>query len=140
MIERLKTIVAAMAIMLGLASTASAQVSLFPQNVPVSPAQRKAPSLEEYLVSRLRATSEDQRNYVHAIVQLIEQGRLEKKLVLALERRSRGKNPVFPLPVFERTLRFEAARRHITVPTIQEIVARNGATAVRAVQDSRFTR
>ncbi|MDM4015877.1 hypothetical protein [Roseiconus lacunae] len=140
MIERFYTIIAGLAIALGATSTLSAQTTIYPGNLPLTPVPSKAPSLEDYLVSRLRATSEDQRSYVHEIVRLIDQRKLDKRLVLALERRARGKNPVFPLPVFERTLRFEAARRRITVPTIQEIVARNGASAVQAVQDSRFRR
>ncbi|OYP33829.1 hypothetical protein [Rhodopirellula sp. MGV] len=140
MIERLCKFAAAIAFVLISSTAVQAQTTIYPGNLPPTPAQSKAPSLEDYLASRLRAASEDQRSYVHEIVRLIEQGRLDKKLVLALERRSRGKNPVFPLPVFERTLRFEAARRHINVPTIQEIVARNGATAARSIQDSRYPR
>ena len=98
----------------------------------------KAPSLSDYLISRLRATTDDQRSYVREVVQLVEQGKLERRLVLALERYARRKSPYFPLPVYERALRVEAAKRGVTVPLIQEIVARNGATAAQAVRDSRI--
>lgn len=95
-------------------------------------------SLYDFLVNRLRATSTDQRDYVREIVRLVDQKRLEKRLVLALERYARRKSPYFPLPVYERALRVEAAKRGVTVPLIREIVARNGASATQAVRDSRI--
>lgn len=98
----------------------------------------KAPSLSDYLISQLRATTADQRSYVREIVKLVEKGKLEKRLVLALERYARRKSPYFPLPVFERALRVEAGKRGVAVPMIQEIVARNGASAAQAVRDSRI--
>ncbi|MEM6468137.1 MAG: hypothetical protein AAF802_01110 [Planctomycetota bacterium] len=116
---------------------ASAQITVTPSSqsaIRVSPTT----TLFDFLVNRLRATSADQQTYVREVVRLVEQRRLEKRLVLALERYSRRKNPFFPLPIYERALRVEAAKRGVTVPLLSEIVARSGATASRAVRDSRI--
>ena len=140
MFYRLAAMLIAVASIHAVASTAQAQMVIQSSTLPTSIVPSRAPTLEDYLVSHLRATSDDQRAYVREVVKLVKKGRFEQRLVLALERRARGKNPVFPLPVFERTLRYEAARRRITVPTIDEIVARNGASAARSIQDSRLNR
>lgn len=94
--------------------------------------------LSDYLISRLRATTDGQRDYVREIAQLVEKNKLERRLVLALERYARRKNPHIPLPIYERALRVEAAKRGVAVPTIKQVVARNGVTAARAVQDTRI--
>jgi hypothetical protein len=98
----------------------------------------RAISLADYLISRLRATTEDQKSYLREVCKQVDQGRLEKRLVLALERYARRKNPSFAFPVFERALRVEAGKRGVPLPTIKEIVARNGANAARAASDSRI--
>ena len=116
-------------------STAGAQTGLTNGSAI---ARSQAPSLEDYLISNLRATTHGQRSYVREIVKLVDQNKLEKRIVLALERYARRKSPYFPLPVYERAMRVEGARRGIAVPTIQEIVARNGAATARAVQDTRI--
>lgn len=100
--------------------------------------QTQQASLADFLINRLRATSVDQRSYVQEIVRLTDRGQLDRRLLLALERYAKRKNPYFPLPVFERALRVEAAKRGVTVPLIREIVARNGASAAQAVRDSRI--
>ncbi len=115
-------------------SVTFAQIPTVPSNVAVT----KQASLSEYLVNRLRATTDDQQDYVRQIVKLVEDGKLEKRLVLALERYARRRSPYFPLPIYERALRYEAGKRGVAVPTLQEIVARNGVSAARAVRDSRF--
>lgn len=120
--------------MVSAASPVSAQIPTLPSRVVIS----KDASLAEYLVNRLRATTDDQRDYVQQIVKLVEDGKLEKRLILALERYARRKSPYFPLPVYERALRYEAAKRGVTVPTIQEVIARNGVSAARAIRDSRL--
>ncbi|MEO1526020.1 MAG: hypothetical protein AAFX06_11330 [Planctomycetota bacterium] len=98
----------------------------------------KRATIEDYLINRLRATTDDQKAYVREILQLVDQRRLDLKLVLALQRRARAKRPHFPLPIFEQTIRFEGRKRGVAVPTLQEIVARNGASARQAVRDSRI--
>lgn len=113
---------------------ADAQIPAPPTTVVIS----KDASLSDFLINRLRATTDDQRDYVRKVVKLVEDGKLEKRLVLALERYARRKSPYFPLPIYERALRFEAGKRGVAVPTIEEIVARNGASAAQAIRDSRF--
>ena len=117
-----------------LSGSVQAQIPAPPTSVPLT---RNA-TLSDFLVNRLRATTADQQDYVRQVVKLVEDGKLEKRLVLALERYASARNPYFPLPVYERALRFQGARLGVTVPTIQEIIARNGATAARALRDSRF--
>lgn len=124
-------------------ATSTAMAQTFPggRSVPgtapvVVPA--KGATLTEYLISRLLATTDGQRSYVHQVVKLVDEKKLEKRLVLALERYARRKSPNFPLPVFERALRVEAGKRGIAVPMIKQIVARNGAGAARAFRESRF--
>jgi hypothetical protein len=115
-------------------SATFAQIPTVPSGVVVT----QQASLSEYLVNRLRATTDDQRDYIQQIVKLVEDGKLEKRLVLALERYARRRSPYFPLPIYERALRYEAGKRGVAVPRLQEIVARNGASAARAIRDSRF--
>ncbi len=115
-------------------SATFAQIPTVPSGAVIS----KQASLSEYLVNRLRATTDDQQDYVQQVVKLVEDGKLEKRLVLALERYARRRSPYFPLPVFERAMRYEGARRGVAVPALQEVVARNGASTARAIRDSRF--
>lgn len=128
-------LLASLLVLVAFSTEASAQIGLGNGVTVVAP---QGASLSDFLISRLRATTTDQRDYVREIVKLVEQNKLEKRIVLALERYARRKSPYFPLPVYERALRVEAAKRGVAVPTIQEIVARNGASAAQAVRDSRF--
>ena len=121
--------------LVALCSSSNAQVSLTNRTLVVP---SKAPSLADFLIARLRATTADQKSYVQHVVRMVEQNRLEKRLVLALERHARRKNPFFPFPVYERALRVEAAKRGVPVPSFKEIVARNGNSAAQAVRDSRI--
>ena len=117
------------------AQTTAAQASSDSRGPIVS---SRTASFSDYLISRLRAANAEQRSYVQEVAKLVDENRLEKRLVLALERYARRKSPSFPLPVFERALRVEAGKRGVAVPMIKEIVARNGTSAARAARDSRF--
>lgn len=125
------------ALLLGslVASTVSAQTQFTP---PTTFVQSQTASLTDYLISRLRATTTDQRDYVREIVRLVDEDELERRLVLAIERYSRKRRREFPLPIFERALRIEAAKRGVVVPMLKDIVARNGSSTARAIRDSRF--
>ena len=79
-------------------------------------------TLEEQLVNRLKATTRERRGYVAFIVSQVRTGRLDSRLVVALERYARRKNPQFPFPFFERALRHEAAKRGISLPRVQQFV------------------
>ena len=122
-------------IAMSLGGTCEAQIT--PSQI-LSAQPSKRATIEDYLINRLRATTEDQKDYVREVLRLVDQRRLELKLVLALQRRARARRPHFPLPLFEQTIRFEGRKRGVVVPTLQEIVARNGASATRAARDSRL--
>ena len=119
--------------------TAGAQTIV--SNGSIVPPNRFTPtrvaSLSEYLISRLKATTDDQKSYIRELVKLVDQGKLERRTLIALERFARRRSPYFPLPYFERALRVEAAKRGVAVPTIKEIIARNGEATAQAIQDSR---
>ncbi|MEM9644481.1 MAG: hypothetical protein AAF989_05770 [Planctomycetota bacterium] len=81
---------------------------------------RETATLEEQLTNRLRAVTDDQRAFVKHIVRLVEQKRLDIKLVVAVERYALKRNRTLPFPYFERVIRFQAERRGITVPTVRQ--------------------
>ncbi|KAA5547147.1 hypothetical protein FYK55_01670 [Roseiconus nitratireducens] len=116
-------------------SPVAAQITA-PQILSAVPSQQA--SLDEFLINRLRATTAGQQSYVREVVKLVDEKKLERRLVLAMERYARRKSPYFPLPVFERAMRYQGAKQGVTVPMIKEIVARDGETAARAVSDSRI--
>lgn len=83
-------------------------------------------TLEEQLINRLRASAEDQRNYLRFVVDQVERGRIDIKLVVGIERYAIRRNPSLPFPFFERAFRFQAARQGITVPPVRQFAtARN---------------
>lgn len=75
--------------------------------------------LEEQLINRLHATTEAQRVYLRRVVRLVEENRLPMELVVAIERYSLRRNPQFAFPFFERALRFESAKRGVTLPSVR---------------------
>jgi len=76
-------------------------------------------TLEDQLVYRLRATRDDQRAYIHYVVQRVNENELERSLVIAIERYSLRRNRGYPFPFFERALRYEAAKRGVELPSIR---------------------
>jgi hypothetical protein len=119
-----------------LAQTATSDATSLGGRPLIVPSQTA--SLADFLISKLRATTEEQRAYVREVAKLVDEKKLERRLVLALQRYAVRKSPYFPLPVFERALRVEAGKRHVPVPMIQEIVQRNGANTARSIRESRF--
>lgn len=75
--------------------------------------------LNEQLINRLHATTDAQIAFLHHVTKLVDQGKLERRLVFAVQRYAIGRNSHFPFPYFERALRFEAAKRHVTLPSIR---------------------
>lgn len=76
-------------------------------------------TLEEQLINQLRATTEERKAYVRMVVQLTNNGELDRRLVIAIQRYASRKNPQFPFPYFERAMRFEAEKRGIELPPVQ---------------------
>jgi hypothetical protein len=80
-------------------------------------------TLEEQLVNRLRATRDDQRAYVKHVVALTKAGKLERKLVVAVERYAIRRNSQYPFPFFERALKYEAAKRRVVLPAVKNFAS-----------------
>ena len=80
-------------------------------------------TLEEQLTNRLRATRQDQIGYVKYVVEQVRVGKLDTKLVVAVERYALRRNPQYPFPYFERALRFEAGKRGVPLPTVKQFAS-----------------
>ena len=80
-------------------------------------------NLEEQLVNRLRATREDQRAYIKYVVALTKNKKLETRLVVAVERYAIRRNSHYPFPFFERALKYEARKRGMSLPTVQNFAS-----------------
>jgi len=86
--------------------------------------------LEERLVNRLKATRVDQRAYLKQIVQLVDHGTLDLRLVVAIERYALRRKPHYPFPFFERALNYQARKRGTVLPSIlhfQDITFADGS-------------
>jgi hypothetical protein len=101
-------------------SSATAQIT--PPRILSAGVDRFA-NLEEQLTNRLRATSEEQRDYVKFVVKQVREGKLDTKLVVAIERYARRRHPRLPFLFFERALRYEANKRGVTLPTVMKFAS-----------------
>jgi hypothetical protein len=101
-------------------SSATAQIT--PPRILSAGVDRFA-NLEEQLTNRLRATSEEQRDYVKFVVKQVREGKLDTKLVVAIERYARRRHPRLPFLFFERALRYEANKRGVTLPTVKQFAS-----------------
>ena len=99
-----------------LTSSASAQITT-PTNSGYGGTQTA--SLEDQLINRLKATTEDRQAYIRLVVQRVDAGIIDKGRVLAFERYAIRKNPHFPFPFFERAMRAEANRLDIYLPPVK---------------------
>ncbi len=99
-----------------IASEATAQITA-PRilSADIDPTAR----LEEQLINRLHATTDDQADYLRHVVKLVEEGKLETRLVVAIERYALRRNPHYAFPYFERALRYEAAKRGVALATLR---------------------
>ncbi|MEM1070685.1 MAG: hypothetical protein AAGG48_27595 [Planctomycetota bacterium] len=112
---------------IGISFAVSAQAQITePRTLSATPI-RKA-TLEEQLTNRLRATRDDQKAYIRFVVKRVEEGDLEKRLVLAVEKYSIRRNRYFPFPFFERAIRFEAAKRSVLLPSVQTFATTRSTT------------
>tara|TARA_R110002072_G_scaffold303133_2_gene495163 strand:+ start:7397 stop:7720 length:324 start_codon:yes stop_codon:yes gene_type:complete len=75
--------------------------------------------LYERLVNRLHATTQPQQDYLLEITKRVNERKLDLRLVVAIERYSIRRNSHYPFPFFERALKYEAAKRGITLPSIK---------------------
>ena len=89
----------------------------------LSASQDRTANLEEQLVNRLRAFDQEKRSYIRMVVRKVEEGKLDVKLVLAIQKYAIRRNAEFPFPFFERALRFEAGRRGVYLPTVRQFAS-----------------
>lgn len=131
MTKRLYFMLVALACSSAMATTCQAQLT----DPGVSPASgTRVSTLEEQLINRLRATTEDRKAYIRLIGVLIADGRLEQRMVVGIERYALRKNPQFPFPYFERAMRFEAEKRGIELPPVQ-LLAGSASTYQQSYAD-----
>jgi hypothetical protein len=76
-------------------------------------------TLEQQLINRLKATTEDRQAYIRLVVQKTETGELETARVIGIERYAIRRNPNYPFPYFERAMRHEASKLGIYLPPVQ---------------------
>lgn len=105
-----------------LASTAMAPAQITAPRIMTAEGDRFA-NLEEQLVNRLHATRDDQRAYIHYVVEQVRQARLEAKLVVAIERYALRRNHNYAFPFFEKALHFEAAKRGVALPQVEHFAS-----------------
>ena len=114
MLQQLKWM--ALGLSIGLAGPGMAQITM-PRTLSAE-VDRYA-TLEEQLVNRLRATRDDQRAYIKFVVKQVRRGKLDVKLVVAVERYGLRRNPEYPFPFFERALKSEAGKRGVVLPSVR---------------------
>lgn len=89
----------------------------------LSSSRSNSATLEEQLLNRLKATRDDQRAYIKHVVALTKTGKLEQKLVVAVERYALRRNAKYPFPFFERALKYEAAKRRVQLPAVRNFAS-----------------
>ena len=108
-----------------MAANAQAQIT---QPRRLSSSLTKTPTLEELLINELRATREDQQEFIRFLVEKVDDDDLERRLVLAVERYSIRRNRFYPFPYFERAMRVEAAKRRVILPSVQAFATTKSRT------------
>ncbi|RPH77517.1 MAG: hypothetical protein EHM77_07940 [Planctomycetaceae bacterium] len=98
--------------------------------IGTSPDGIQVASLEQQLINRLKATTEDRQAYIRLVVLKTETGELETARVLGVERYAIRRNPNFPFPYFERAMRHEANKVGIYLPPVQLLAYPANRTAV----------
>ncbi len=100
----------------GTAERAIAQNTAPPiSSVTVDPYKK----LEDQLRSRLRATTRSQIGYIQYVVKQVKDGRLDMRLVIAVERYAIRRRSDFPFPFFEQAMGYEAAKRNVILPKVK---------------------
>lgn len=103
-----------------LSSTGQAQIT---QPRKLSATTDRSANLTEQLTNRLRAFDEEKRSYVAMVVKQVRDGKLDARLVLAVQRYAIRRNAEFPFPFFERALRYEAGKRGVNLPTVRQFAS-----------------
>ncbi|MBB3209363.1 hypothetical protein FHS27_005203 [Rhodopirellula rubra] len=101
---------------IGIVQTASAQITA-PRILSAD--MDSTARLEERLINRLHATTETQAAYIRYVVKLVEEEKLETRLVVAIEQYAIRRNSRYAFPFFERALRYEAAKRGVALTSVR---------------------
>ncbi len=86
----------------------SVQAQIVAPSVVVSPNDPMA-TLSDQLINQLRATRQDQRDYIAIVIEKVNAKKLDTRLIIAVKRYAMKRNPAFPFPYFERALQYESA-------------------------------
>ncbi len=100
--------------------TATAQITA-PRILSATP-DRYA-NLEEQLINRLHATTEEQRAYLRFVVQKVQEDKLDVRLVVAVQQYAIKRHSQLPFLFFERALKVEAGKRGLALPAVQQFVS-----------------
>jgi len=119
---RYPTLAILVALFMSAAATQVASAQITGPRILSASSERFA-NLEEQLTNRLRATATDQRGFIRFVVNQVREGRLESKLVVAIERYALRRNRNLPFLYFERALRYEASRRGVTLPAVRQFAS-----------------
>lgn len=119
---RYPTLAMMIALFLSAATTQVATAQITGPRILSASSQRFA-NLEEQLTNRLRATATDQRGFIRFVVNQVRDGRLEAKLVIAIERYALRRNRHLPFLYFERALHYEAERRGVILPAVRQFAS-----------------
>lgn len=110
-----------------IAQNASGQI-VAPQS-PIMPGDPTA-LLSDQLINRLHATRQDQRDFLALVISKVRTGELEAPLIVAVQRYAIKRHSSFPFPFFERAIRFEAAKRGVALPTVDELARATGMSQI----------
>lgn len=119
---RKQTTAIALFLSVAAASVASAQLT---QPRSLQSSARRTSSLEEQLINGLRATRPEQKQFLRNIVKHVNQKRLDLRVVNAVFKWARNRQPNYPFPYFERGLRVESQKRGLVLVSVATII-RNG--------------
>lgn len=87
---------------------------------PASAGIQRTVTLEDQLINRLRATTGEQQAFIRFVTARVREEQLDRGLVLAIERYALNRNRTLPFNYFERAIRFEASRRGLDLPPVQQ--------------------
>ncbi|MGB7324274.1 MAG: hypothetical protein WBD31_05345 [Rubripirellula sp.] len=109
---------AAIAVFLTVGAQTSAEAQIVTPSGAISSFNPTA-NLSDRLINQLRATRQDQRDYLALVIKKVENKELEARLVIAVQQYAMKRNAAFPFPYFERALQYEARKRGVILPSLQ---------------------
>ncbi|TWU51817.1 hypothetical protein [Rubripirellula reticaptiva] len=113
---------AAIAVFLTIGVQTSAQAQIVTPSGAISSFNPTA-NLSDRLINQLRATRQDQRDYLALVIKKVENKELEARLVIAVQQYAMKRNAAFPFPYFERALQYEARKRGVVLPSLQTVAS-----------------